>query len=431
MSNRFLIDIGSSTVKVYIRKKQKISMITQKTFDFKEGFCENWLSDDAKNELYDFFEHLVNEYAMTNRNTKLYATGIFRDICNKNEFIEDFFYKTGLYFNIISHNLEAFYLEKAWTNNSSKIEKMVVINIGGKTTELLLCEKGEIIGNPLKLLIGVGSIIKKFPSINNSICSYSLDYIVKDIILDISKQIPEIDKKYDVAIYTGGELTYMRCADYQLVPNTMFSDENHPYMIDTTKYVKRNNEIFSSIPLLDLKKMMPDNPEWMVGARACSAIAQAIVHYFGISTIIPSNSNLIDGVNIQEANNVVICGSFNKHLKQIEVLINNINSKGITVLSPKNTEVVGSENDFVLFKDDIVVNHNTWAVEELHLKAIDKCDLVIACNYENYLGVSTTFELIHAYQAGKKIVFVEDNEIADLFGKRMGKQVMPCEVGLL
>ena len=151
----------------------------------------------------------------------------------------------------------------------------------------------------------------------------------------------------------------------------------------------------------------------------------------GNSSVVPSDSNLIDGVNIQEAKSVVICGSFNKHLKQIEALMNRLKSSGISVLSPQNTEVVGSENDFVVFKNDVVINHNTWSVEELHLKAIDRCDFVIACNFDGYIGVSTTFELEHAYRVGKKIVFIENNEIADSFGKRIGKHHMPCEVGLL
>lgn len=432
MNKKYLIDIGSSTIKVYIREEQQVFLTMQKTIDFEEGFNEKGLSNENRIKLLDFFNCLIKEYCMTNKNTKLFATGIFRDIKNKNEFIEDFFNDTGLFFNIISHDLEAFYLEKAWINkNCNSIGRMLVINIGGKTTELLLCENGKIVDKPQKLSIGVGTIKKKYPNINNTYSDYSLDLIVEEILNDIKKQLPKNENKYDVAIYTGGELTYMKCAGYSLNPNTMFYDNSHPYMISTDEYIKRNNDIFSVVSVLDLKKMMSQNPEWMEGARACSALAQAIVQYYKVSTIIPSDSNLIDGVNIQEAKSVVICGSFNKHLKQIENLINRLSSKGISVLSPKSTEVIGAENDFVIFKDDIVINHNTWAVEELHLKAINKCDFVIACNFDGYIGVSTTFELEYAYRAGKKIVFIENNEIADLFGKRIGKNPMPCEVGLL
>lgn len=430
MNRYFLIDIGSSTVKVYNRAEKKVFLIEQRTFDFKDNFNENGLSQKNKLELFDFFGNLIKTYSMTNKNTKIYATGIFRDIKIKNKFIEEFFDNTGLLFNIISHDLEAFYLEKAWVNkNSENLSKMMVINIGGKTTELLFYENGKIIDEPQKLALGVGTILKKYPNINNTYSAYSLSLIVEGILEDIKIQLP--NNNIDVAIYTGGELTYMKCAKYPLAANTIFDDSIHPYMISTSEYFKRNNAIFSEVSMLNLKKMMPQNPEWMVGARACSALAQAILQYYKVDTVIPSDSNLIDGVNIQEAKSVVICGSFNKHLKQIETLMNRLKSNGISVLSPQNTEVIGSENDFIVFKNDIVINHNTWSVEELHLKAIDRCDFVIACNFDGYIGVSTTFELEHAYRAGKKIVFIESNEISDSFGKRIGKHPMPCEVGLL
>lgn len=432
MSKYFLIDIGSSTVKVYNQLEKNIFLIDQKTFDFKGEFSENGLSQKSKLELFDYFRYLIKTFSMTNKNTKIYATGIFRDIKTKNEFVEEFFDNTGLLFNIISHDLEAFYLEKAWINNScKKIRKMLVINIGGKTTELLFCENGKLVNETQKLSLGVGTILKKYPNINNTYSPYSLELIVNEILEDIKNQLPQNTSVFEVAIYTGGELTYMKCAGYPLVPNSIFDDNLHPFMLGVGEYIKRNKTIFSEVSMSDLKRMMPKNPEWMEGARACSALAQAIIQYYKVNTIVPSDSNLIDGVNIQEAEKVVVCGSFNKHLKQIEALINKLKSNGISVLSPKDTEVVGSESDFIIFKNDIVINHNTWDIEELHLKAIDRCDFVIACNFDGYIGVSTTFELDYAYRAGKKIVFVENNEIADLFGKRIGKYPMPCEVGLL
>lgn len=432
MNIHYLIDIGSSTVKVYKRENGAVSLVEQKTFDFKNGFTKNGLSADNKERLFLYFEILIHKYSLTNRNTKLYATGIFRDIICQKTVVEDFFHKTGLYFNIISHDLEAFYLEKAWINRNCKnIKKMLVINIGGKTTEILLCENGIVVDRTQKLSIGVGTILKQYPQINDNYSKYDLNVIVEEIYKTIKQQLSNNDSIYDIAIYTGGELNYMTCANYPLMNNTVCNDISHPYMIKAKDYYKKNEEIFSKLSLLELKSMMPNNPEWMGGARACSALAQAIFQYYKVNTIIPSDSNLIDGVNIQEAKNVVICGSFNKHLKQIERLICKLNTKEITVLSPKDTAVIGKIDNFILFKNDIVENHNTWPVEELHLRAIDKCDFVIACNFDNYIGVSTTFELEHAYRRGKKVVFIEDNEIADIFGKRIDVYPMPCEVGVL
>lgn len=432
MSKRYLIDIGSSTIKVYRRDDNIVKIIEQKTFNFKDGFTTKCgLSDINKKALFDFFKRLIDKYSLTNSNSKLYATGIFRQIDDKKTAIKDFFDCTGLYFNIITHDLEAFYLEKAWLNKSSKnIGNLLIINIGGKTTELLLCHNG-IVTTTEKINFGVGTVLNRYPKINHQYSEYKLELVVDDIFEEIKKQLSPNKEIYDVAIYTGGELHYMECAKYPLIPNSFFEDVSHPYMISLSDYHNRNIEVFSTISIEDLKCMMPKNPEWMMGARACSALAQAICNYYNVRYIVPSNANLIDGVNVQEANKVVVCGSFNKHLARIQDLICKLNKNGICVLSPKCTKVVGDEDGFILFEEDVVENHNTWSVEELHLKAIDECDFVIACNFDNYIGVSTTFELDYAYRKNKKIVFVENNDIAKNFGKRINVYPMPSEIGIL
>ena len=122
---------------------------------------------------------------------------------------------------------------------------------------------------------------------------------------------------------------------------------------------------------------------------------------------------MIDGVCNQEAQKVVVCGSFNKNLKQISNLIKKIKSQGIKVLSPKNTEIINIEDGFVIFKNDNFINNCKWSIESQHLKAINESDLVIICNYDNRIGTSTAIELGWALKAGKKIVFIEDNEVAN------------------
>lgn len=433
MTTIFLIDIGSSTIKVYKKQDNQVILIDQKTFHFKKDFSlEFGLSKENLEYLFAYFTYLIQKYKLTNRNTKLYATGIFRKLAAPKVFVELFYKQTGLYFNIITHDLEAFYLEKAWVNEkSSQVNSMIVINIGGETTEILCCHNGIVTEKPKKFSIGVESVKYRFPNINNQYSEYSLDSVVELLLKDIYKELGDYKEDYNVAIYTGGELNYMKSTGYHLVSNTIFEDFLHPSMIEINNYQKRNSEIFSCVEINKLKKMMPNNSDWMVGARACSALAQAICQYFNVKYIVPSDSNLIDGVNVQETQNVVICGSFNKHLNQIAQLMSRLNDNGIKVLSPRSTEITGVEGDFVVFKNDIIKNHNTWAIEELHLKAIEKCDFVIACNFDNYLGVSTTFELEHAYRLGKKIVFIEDNSIADNFGDRIGVKNMPCEIGIL
>jgi hypothetical protein len=88
----------------------------------------------------------------------------------------------------------------------------------------------------------------------------------------------------------------MEKATYALEKNTFFTDLDHPLMISFDNFKKRNKEIFSQVPLSELENMMPENPQWMHGARACSAFAQAICEKYAVQSIIPSNANLINGI---------------------------------------------------------------------------------------------------------------------------------------
>lgn len=405
----FLVDIGSSTIKVYSKTGNVIEKVIEQTFDFKKGFTpEKGLSDSVLEKMYSFFAQLSTEYSLSRSNTKLFATGIFRDLADKNIFIDSFYAHTGLFFNIISHELESYYLEKAWAGKYNSDAPVLIINIGGKTTELVILSS-KTTAKRYAINIGVGTVLSRYPAINNPLSDVSLDSLVGEL----ADEFPEIDtSEINTAIYTGGELNYMLLAKYDLVPNDCFADDNHPVMIYAQNYFNKNEKIYSQTLLSELKALMPDNPDWMNGARPCSAIAQAICMRYGIQKIIPSNSNLIDGVNRQPMRSVVVCGSFNKHMGEISGLIKSLRKQNIDVLSPANTDVIGSEKDFILFKNDKLINNCTWPVERKHINAIVDCDCVIICNYDNYIGYSTAKELGIALLLGKKIVFIEDNELS-------------------
>ena len=88
----------------------------------------------------------------------------------------------------------------------------------------------------------------------------------------------------------------MICANYPLQNNTLFQDKDHPFFIELNNFQIKNKNIYEKITFKELENLMPDNPKWMHGARTCSAIAQAICERYNIITIIPSNSNIINGV---------------------------------------------------------------------------------------------------------------------------------------
>lgn len=126
------IDVGSSTVKVYKYELETLELITTKSIHFKDGFDPSFgITEINKNEFFSYILQLKERY--TGYQLKIYATAIFRKFEKQARvlFVDDFFDKTGLFFNIIEHDLEGYYLEMALVGKSNTEEPLLLINIGG------------------------------------------------------------------------------------------------------------------------------------------------------------------------------------------------------------------------------------------------------------------------------------------------------------
>jgi len=224
---------------------------------------------------------------------KILATAVFRKLTPmaRTLFVDEFFAKTGLYFNIIDQALENFYLELAMTGKWVLSEPVLLINIGGGSTELVVMNGKEAIERQ-NIDLGVGTILTQFQGINDPVSEVGLEEVVNWVKL----KLPKLSNKVSKAFYTGGELNYMRLTGYKLAENSLFKDSDHPSIINIVDLSRRNAEVFGKVKLEELEKLMPENPSWMHGARGCSAITQAICENYGIEVIIPSDSNLINGV---------------------------------------------------------------------------------------------------------------------------------------
>ncbi len=414
---KIFIDIGSSTIKVYTHSTKALGLLVQRSIPFKEGFDpEGGISQSTKKELIELIDSVKaeNKEALI----KIYATGIFRKLTNeaKLSFIDDFFLRTGLFFNIISQDLENFYLEMALVGKYLANEPVLLINIGGGSTELAVMYGKEAVERK-NIDLGVGTINTKFPEINNLTSGVEIERVIEYV----KKELPILSNKPKVAFYTGGELTYMRLAGYHLEKNSLFKDEDHSSLISVVNFIKRNKEIFKKTTLEDLESLMPKNPKWMHGAKGCSAISQAICEQYEIETIIPSNSNLVNGVIRQEFRCVTISGSFRKHLDYILEIKKQLEQKGTEVLSPRFTKPKNSGEKFVVYtgEEGLV----PLELERHHLKSISESDALIVCDPEGYVGASALLEIGFANAISKRIIFVEKPEEFML-------NTLPAEVGL-
>jgi len=411
------IDIGSSTVKVYGAGNDGVVLKETKSLPFKNEFnSEVGLSEKMKQELIDYVNRAKDKYKPVR--VKVFATAIFRRLTRAayHRLADDFFEQTGTCFNVVSHELESFYLEKALSSEYTGSVPLLLINIGGGSTELIVKEAGEVIGR-YNLEIGVGTVLNDFPFLNEAYSKYAL----REVVDSISKQLPGTKLATPVAIYNGGELTYMRLAGYNLATNDVFSDPTHPCVISSSGFAARNEEIYQKISIKELENLMPDDPLWMHGARACSAIAQAIVEKFQVEKLVPSDSNMIDGAIKQEYRSVVLAGSYRKHWSYISSIKQDLLRSGVKVLSPRFKSLKDPGVDFVRFEGE--ENMSPIGLGRYHLDMIDNSDALIICDKGGYVGASTLMETGYAHGVGKRIIFTEKPEEYML-------QIMPAEIGL-
>ena len=285
----YYIDLGSSTIKVYSYESH-LHLLEEYSIYFKNNFdSEKGISQENLNELCDYFKALKSKYDMKYENTYIFVTGIFRNLNydKKVELIKLFNDEFDLHFNIISHGIENYYLAKALQNDYNN-KKVLIINMGGKTTELVTFI-GSKITDTQNLTVGVADLLNNFDKVNDKLSSNTVEEMT-DFVLEKLKDI-NFDKDYDCAIFTGGEERFELLTDFNLVENTLFNDGIHKYMLSLEDYIKGTEKVFYEITMDELYELMPGNPKWMDGARSGAIIPLAIFKKADIKTIIPSDLN--------------------------------------------------------------------------------------------------------------------------------------------
>ena len=420
---RYLIDAGSNSIKIFsLDQNKSIIELEKKSYTLSQKYDkENILplSEQDEMAIIDIFKYYISKYGLTRSNTKIFATGHFRYMSNIQEFIEIFgCFTKGLFFNVISQDLETFFQDVKFLPYSYNSNKMIVITIGGGSIQISFYNNGMIEHEPVNLNWGTKTILKHCSSTDTTVLLETVENYLKET-------LPETHiEKYPIAILPGGEITYMKRANYPIKANSLLNDKEHPISIPFSDYEKYNKKIFSEMTLEELRALMPDDPNWMDGSIPYCAIAQRICKLYGVENIIPSDCNIMHGAAQQEARTAVVCGSYKKYWNRIYELILDLQRRGIKVLSPTGSRIVQNRNGFVLFETDNLDSRCNFEVELPHLRAINECDMVVVCNYDNYIGSSTASEIGWAFCQGKKTVYIENNSILE-------DRDWPGEIGLL
>lgn len=286
----YYFDIGSSTIKLY-EYKNELTLIEEKSIMFKKGFSEEGIQDENIEKMMEFIQEVKGKYNLNKNNTEIYATGIWRKIPNEQlANIEARFNELDLKFNVISHDKENYYFEKAMQGTYNN--RIMMVNMGGKTTELVIFDN-DTVENRVNLTVGVSDVFDKYPNINELDSGISKEEVINYLENLISE---DINFNCDIAIHTGGELRFQKLVKYNLQPNKFFDDGIHKVYVTYEDFDKKNEELLNKTTLDELRSLMPTNPDWMNGAKAGIMLGEAIFRKANIKNIIPSDLNLINGV---------------------------------------------------------------------------------------------------------------------------------------
>lgn len=292
-TSEIFLDIGSSNVKSYIKKDGQLQPLDAIALPLKLGFNPaTGISDANRNRLVNLVRSIQAEYPTAR--TSVFGTAVFRRMEPPalSRWIADFSAATSLRFNVVSQDEEALYLQKALTGRFRSQDPLLVVNIGGGSTELLVVKSNKIV-ETRGIAVGVATLNDLFPTVNQGLPGPEL---FDEIAAYVNSKLPQVEHKTPVAFSTGKELTFMTIARYPLTHNTLFADDDHPFVLSVNGFIARSQEIFNTVTLLELEQLMPENPRWMDGAKVFMPMCKAVFNKYGVETIIPSDSTMIHGI---------------------------------------------------------------------------------------------------------------------------------------
>lgn len=133
--------------------------------------------------------------------------------------------------------------------------------------------------------------------------------------------------------------------------------------------------------------------------------------YLEKSRVTGGFKTMMGGLIDQEFRKVVVCGSFQQHLKDFDDVIAVLHSRNITVLSPWTTKIQPQTlgTDFILLEGQAPLKNkrDSWSHKYEHMDKFRQSDAIIVCNPGGLVGKGTMFELGFIVAISKRIIFTE------------------------
>lgn len=283
-----IIEIGSTNTKAYIYKNNELLDYGSRYIAFKNNYnLNNCLLESDINDLYDFISELKVD--------KIYAfgTSIFRKISEeeKDSFTKRLKQDLNVEFRVVSADEEGDYTVKGVINNIDYYSKMAVVIGGGGSTEIAIIDNKKII-EKYNLDFGAVDITNKFPDLKDDITRTSFDEILNYTM----SLIGNLDYSVDVLVLAGGDyIYYYEKANYKMANNSIYQDDNQPYMLNFDVMDDYDKDMLSK-SFDKIKQENSDNAKWWDFTRGMRFCMNAVARSLKVKYILPTRINMLIGL---------------------------------------------------------------------------------------------------------------------------------------
>lgn len=285
--NKIIIEVGSTNTKIDIYDGKDVKRLDELTILFKQNYKENnSISQNDINILVNKILELKKDYD----DIYVCGTSIFRDLqeSEKEIFLNNFFDKTGLHFNIISQEQENELTVLGATRFVN--EKVCVFVGGGGSTEISIFDKAIIESENTS--IGVMDVMNEFPDLADDLATTPLEKVMDYI----EKRLNVPNNKADILILAGGgHEVFARGSGIKYENNTLYEDNSATIMMDIETRKSETKRYYEAISLNDIKKKA-SNPDWWFATRAMCAFVLVVAKKIGAKYIIPTNISMVYGI---------------------------------------------------------------------------------------------------------------------------------------
>jgi hypothetical protein len=292
MKDKFIVvEAGSTVTKGYLYENGKIKELPFEFIEFKKHYSsEKKILTEDKEKLFNY----INKLKEITNNIHIYGTSIFRIITDeeRKSFLEEMSRKTGLSLRIVSSDEEEKYTVDGIVSNIDYKENIAVVISGGGSTEIAIVSNKEII-EKVHLDFGGVDITNMYPDLANDIATTDINEVVNYI----KNKLNNLKSKADILITGGSTTKYFReTAHYKFINDLPFTYNKNEFVVMDKSIYEQDKDYFYKTSLEEMKKNMPDTPNWWNPSRAINCFVLAVFKTVGAKYVLASNINMIYGI---------------------------------------------------------------------------------------------------------------------------------------